>query len=652
MAQTAVGGSPSTVPNALTQALYLRETGDAAAISVSDINQGQLEDCFLLSSIGEIALFHPSLITQMIHANADGTETVTLYDAADGSLPDWNTTSFAPVPINVTNSFPSDSVNNQPNQDVVAGQKEIWVQVLEKAVALLGGGYNSIANGGSPVTAMEELTGCAATYTWPGALSLQQLQSDASADDLITFDSLGYGNLAYGMHSNHAYMFQSLSTVAGAVMVNLLNPWGFDQPAPIPFSRISSVCDEIDVDPLTQTINPGPTLTAQTASQTWTAGQTVSFALPANTFSAVQGLTYTATLPSGLTINASTGTISGTVPVARGTYAITITAKATGGLSAADTFYATVTASAPTLKNPTQTQTWSANKSVSFVLPSNTFTDPQAETLACTVTGLPTGLSFNTKTLTISGSTVAASASFKIMVTAKDLSGLAASETFQAVVAAQAPTLKIQTATPTWTADKPVSFTLPSNSFVDPQGEKLTFAATLSNGLALPSWLKENATTGALSGTAPITPQTLGIRITATDQSGLSVADTFSAIIQAAAPTVANRTPNLTWTDGSSMCFLLSPGTFADPQGTALTCTAYETGGSNQTGWLQFDSGSNEFTGVVPAGLTGTIGIKVVATDPYGLSCSESFGITFGALGAHMSAAGPTAATELLALHG
>jgi hypothetical protein len=232
------------------------------------------------------------------------------------------------------------------------------------------------------------------------------------------------------------------------------------------------------------------------------------------------------------------------------------------------------------------------------------------------------------------------------------LSGLAASETFQAVVAAQAPTLKIQTATPTWTADKPVSFTLPSNSFVDPQGEKLTFAATLSNGLALPSWLKENATTGALSGTAPITPQTLGIRITATDQSGLSVADTFSAIIQAAAPTVANRTPNLTWTDGSSMCFLLSPGTFADPQGTALTCPAYESGGSNQTGWLQFDSGSNEFTGVVPAGLTGTIGIKVVATDPYGLSCSESFGITFGALGAHMSAAGPTAATELLALHG
>ena len=56
------------------------------------------------------------------------------------------------------------------------GQKEIWVQVLEKAVATLGGGYNSIANGGNPMIAMEELTGQAATYMSPSALTVQELQ--------------------------------------------------------------------------------------------------------------------------------------------------------------------------------------------------------------------------------------------------------------------------------------------------------------------------------------------------------------------------------------------------------------------------------------------------------------------------------------------
>jgi hypothetical protein len=663
------------------------------------------------------------------------------------------------------------------------------------------------------------------------------------------------------MYGDHAYMFESLTTVNGTVMVNLLNPWGIDQPAPIPFSRISSVCDEIDVDPLTKTINtgptltaqtgnrtwtqgshvslalgaatftelsgeqltytamqtsgqalpswlnfnasrltfsgtvpsgienlsltvtatdtdgkscaetfqvsvpaaspvlahqtlsqswtegaqvsfvlpsntfsdpngetlsyvailsngqalpswltlngatfsgtasypsdplsikvtatdtsglsasetfrvtlavPAPTLTAQTASPTWTAGQTLSFALPANTFTAVQGQTlrYTATLPTGLTINASTGAISGTVPVALGTYTIKITATETAGLSASETFKATVTASAPAF-SLTAPLTWTANKGVLFSVAS-AFSDPQGETLTYTAAlsngqALPAGLTFNRTTGTFGGKAPTTRGAVGITVTAKDQSGLSASETFQAVVVAQAPTLTNQTTTQTWTAGKTVAFTLPSNTFADPQGETLKFAATQADGTALPNWLKENPTTGALSGTAPVTPETLGITITATDQSGLSVSETFSATIQAAAratphaaptaaaPTLAHQTANQIWSDGSSMRFLLPPGTFADPRGSALTYAAHETSGSDQTSWLHFVSGSDALTGTVPEGLSGTIGIRVVATDAYGLSSAESFGLTFGAAGGHITAVGPFAATELLALHG
>jgi hypothetical protein len=174
--------SPATQASAtLLDTPYLLEPGDSTAISVNDINQGQIGDCFLLASIGELALFHPTAITSMIHSNANDTETVTLYTASNGQLPSVNTSAFAPVNVSVTNSFPDYSVNNGVNQDVVGDLKEIWPQVLEKAVATLDGGYSAIMDGGSPLVAMEELTGQSATYMSPAALTLAELNSFVSA---------------------------------------------------------------------------------------------------------------------------------------------------------------------------------------------------------------------------------------------------------------------------------------------------------------------------------------------------------------------------------------------------------------------------------------------------------------------------------------
>ena len=49
---------PFSVSAGLTQVLYLQEPGDAAEISVNDIHQGQMGDCFLMSST-EIAAASP-----------------------------------------------------------------------------------------------------------------------------------------------------------------------------------------------------------------------------------------------------------------------------------------------------------------------------------------------------------------------------------------------------------------------------------------------------------------------------------------------------------------------------------------------------------------------------------------------------------------
>lgn len=233
--------------SAPTQVLYLTEVPSTAAINVADINQGQIGDCFLLSSIGEIALLKPSFISSMIHVNSNGTETVTLYEAKNGSLPTASTTSFKTVTETVTNVFPNYAVNNGATQDVFAGQKEIWPQVLEKAVATLDGGYNAIADGGSPLVAMEELTGQATSHIAPASLTLASLVSDAAAGDMIVFDTKATGALTNGLFNGHAYMFDGVAGTGASATVKLLNPWGFDQPSAILFSAVSKNFAEVDI---------------------------------------------------------------------------------------------------------------------------------------------------------------------------------------------------------------------------------------------------------------------------------------------------------------------------------------------------------------------------------------------------------------------
>ena len=227
--------------------LYLTETGNTTAISATDIHQGQIGDCFLLSSIGEIALTNSASISAMIKQNTNGTETVTLYEAKTGALPSFGTTQFKTITETVTNNFQATSVNNGSTQDVVGGVKEIWPQVLEQAVAQLDGGYAAISNGGNPVIAMEELTGKAASFYSAASVTLSQLQADVTAKDMIVLDTSAAGNSTYNLVGSHAYMFDGLVVKSGTTYVQALNPWGTDQPSLIPVSALGKAFVEMDV---------------------------------------------------------------------------------------------------------------------------------------------------------------------------------------------------------------------------------------------------------------------------------------------------------------------------------------------------------------------------------------------------------------------
>ena len=241
---TPVAGSTA----ALTNSLYLTEAGTHSAINVADINQGQLGDCFLLSALGELALYDPAAISKMIGINANGTESVALFESPNGQTPGFGATSFSHTSQTVTNLFSPAAVNNGASQDVVGNSKEIWAQVVEKAYAQANGGYASISTGGNPCIALQQLTGHTAHWQAPASTTAASLTSDINNGDLVVMDTASTANLPNNLVSSHAYMFEGLVNSNGVACVKLGNPWGVDQPNLIPTTQLAhSGIVEVDI---------------------------------------------------------------------------------------------------------------------------------------------------------------------------------------------------------------------------------------------------------------------------------------------------------------------------------------------------------------------------------------------------------------------
>jgi len=136
-----------------------------------------------------------------------------------------------------------------------------------------------------------------------------------------------------------------------------------------------------------------------------------------------QVLTYSATgLPAGLSINPSTGVISGTPTTAStgSPFSVTVTVTDTSGASGSATFNWTVH-NVVTVTNP-GTQVTPPTTAVSLGM-SATDSNGSITTFTWSATGLPTGLTINTSTGVITGTTSGSAGSFTVHVTATDISG-------------------------------------------------------------------------------------------------------------------------------------------------------------------------------------------------------------------------------------
>jgi serine protease len=225
---------------------------------------------------------------------------------------------------------------------------------------------------------------------------------------------------------------------------------------------------------------------------------------------ASQTLTYSATgLPTGLSLNSSTGQISGTPTQDVYDASVTVTATDGTGSHGSTTFLWTVTPSGGNTVTVTNPGNQSSTAGTATTLQITASDDQQNQTLTYSSSGLPAGLSLNSSTGLVSGTPTTAGTS-NVTVTATDRLGYKGSASF---------TWTVNPAPDTVTVTNPGNQSTRVNTHVSLQiqatssaNKPLTYSAK-----GLPTGLTINSSTGLISGTTPSSTGTWSVTITATD---------------------------------------------------------------------------------------------------------------------------------------
>jgi LmbE family N-acetylglucosaminyl deacetylase len=272
-----------------------------------------------------------------------------------------------------------------------------------------------------------------------------------------------------------------------------------------------------------------PPVLANPGDQSGTVGTALSLQITA-TDADGDTLTYSAGgLPAGLSINSSSGRITGT-PTAAGAANVTLMVSDGRGGSDTESFTWTIVPAnvAPVLTNP-GAQDGIVGEGVNLQV---TATDADSDTLTFGASGLPAGLSIQSSTGRITGTPTAAG-TFNVSVTVNDGRGGSDTESFTwSVVPANVPPVLSNPGNQTGTVGTALSLQLMAN---DVDGDTLGYAAT-----GLPAGLTINSSTGRISGT-PTSVGTANVTIAVSDGRGGSDTGAFTWTI-----VPANRVPNLT----------------------------------------------------------------------------------------------------------
>jgi hypothetical protein len=394
------------------------------------------------------------------------------------------------------------------------------------------------------------------TGTVGTAESLQVQASDSASGKTLTYSAT---DLPFGLSlSSTTGAITGTPTMAGTYLTTLTVNDG---------SGASSVN-------LNWTINPQGTgnivTVTKPANQTSTVGTAASLQIQATDSAAGQTLTYAATgLPTGLSISASTGLISGTPTTTTGSpFSVTVTVSDTTGAKGTAAFTWTVNPQGTntiTVTNPGN-QTATVGTAASLQIRA---TDSAAgQTLTYAATGLPTGLSISSTTGLISGTpTTTTGSPFSVTVTVTDTTNARGTAAFTWTVNPQGTNTITVTNPGNQTGTVGTAASLQIQATDSAAGQTLTYSATLPAGLSI------NSATGLISGT-PTTAGTSSVTVTVTDTTSARGTATFTWTIN---PASTGGACHVTYTLNSAWT--------SSPNGFVSQVTIQNTGTTTINGW-------------------------------------------------------------------
>ena len=187
---------------------------------ITDVNQGELGDCYLMSVLSSVAKGSPGTLTHMITANANGTYTVTFGGTKKPTL------------VTVDADLPTIPGGRLAYAQFGAGNS-IWVALVEKAytefAAPKADSYAAISGGwmGDAFAALGVRS--ASTFSSSSAAALATLvQRDLKDGDLVTFGTTTTAASKGPLVGGHAYEVDSVTVdKAGRILsFTVRNPWG------------------------------------------------------------------------------------------------------------------------------------------------------------------------------------------------------------------------------------------------------------------------------------------------------------------------------------------------------------------------------------------------------------------------------------------
>jgi hypothetical protein len=220
-------------------------------ISYTDIDQGQVGDCYFMSSLGAVALKTPTAISDMFTDNGDGTFTVRFFN--NGTADYVTVDRF--LPTNSWGGFVY--ANDSSGMAYDDARNELWVALAEKAYAQINQSgwigqdnsntYDGIS-GGRAYNAMKQITGCNTSRN--GVVKhILFFKNGDSIDDMWNTFSSGH-SVAINTNSSpdssvvskHSYVLTGYNYDTDKY--TLYNPWGGSD-GPVELTR-DQIADNFD----------------------------------------------------------------------------------------------------------------------------------------------------------------------------------------------------------------------------------------------------------------------------------------------------------------------------------------------------------------------------------------------------------------------